>query len=147
MTTTELAEQVCQLILKRFPDLEIQHDSPEDFFDGYYDYPGFPHNDNFTPVWFQKGRLITWQTPNAYYWDPEALNFDATTADDDETRINFLFLQDDGSLATVDDYEGETHRLMPTPEADTLAHFIQLFFQAGREQLSLGTNGVVPLFL
>ena len=135
MNTTELAEKVCTILLERFPDLKIQHCEADDFFKSYYEECGFPRNDNFTPVWLQNGHLISWEAPKAYYWDPKTLDFDPPSADDEEIRINFLFLHDDGYLAAVDDYEGETHRLMPTPDAGTIAHYIQLFFDAGRLHL------------
>jgi hypothetical protein len=133
--STQLAEQVCNLLLKRFPCLVFEHEDADIFFDGYHDVPGFPHNDLFTPVWFQEGRLVYWEAPKQYYWDSEALDFDAPDPEDDEVRINFLFIHDDGYIAAVDDYEGETHRLMTTPTAEALTAYIQLHFDAGRQQL------------
>lgn len=134
-TPTQLAEQVCNILSERFPHLEFEHDDANDFFDGYYDVPGFPHTDLFTPVWFQEGRLVYWEAPKQYYWDSEALDFDAPDPEEDEVRINFLFIHDDDYIAAVDDHEGETHRLMATPDYNQLAAYIQLHFEAGRQQL------------
>jgi hypothetical protein len=141
---TQLAELVCKRLSQYFPSLEISHDDPEIFFDGYYDVPGFPLNDNFTPVWFQKGRLIYWEAKQQYYWNPDKLDFDTPAPTDDEVRINFLFIHEDGYIAAVDDYEGETHRLMETPTAEALTAYILLHFEAGRQQLRQISETTAP---
>lgn len=133
---SKLAEKVCQRLAALHPTLKFNHGSANTFFKNTFEEPGFPDDslEDFTPVWFQSGELLYWEAPKAYYWNPETLDFDPPASDDDEVRTNFLFIHNSGHIASVDDYNGETHSLMPTPDSEELAAYIELHFAAGRER-------------
>lgn len=134
----KIPEAVCQQLCNRYPevDFDFSHSDPEDFFEDYLDFPGLPCDSyaDFTPIWFQEGRLLYWVAPHAYLWDNEC--FDLIVQDgvpDRDVYLNFLFIHEDGSAFAVDDHDGCTFRILRQPSAGELTTYVELFFEAGRQ--------------
>jgi len=131
----QLAEDICQRLSERYPDLEFGHSAPEDFFDGYYDFglPMEPYAD-FTPVWFQEGELLYWEAPHPYTWDNDRFDFNSPREADENVYVNFFFIHEDGSVSAVDDYDGRIHKLLRGPSIQELMAYVELHFEAGRQR-------------
>ncbi|MCC5842171.1 MAG: hypothetical protein JJT96_18795 [Opitutales bacterium] len=123
------------LLNTRFPNLEVGSHDAADYLDGFFgdDSVGFPYSSGLTVAWEQPGRLIALTAPQIHWWNPESLTF--TSSASEEAGIALLFLHEDGHTYHVDDFDGVLHPLFPTPPAEELALYLQLFFQEGRDDL------------
>lgn len=133
-TPEEIAEATCNYLLEEFPDLEIQHHDPEDFFDGYFCDAGMPFGPEYYPINFEMGRVINLEAKGFYDWSPADFEFHES-AERDSFYSVVLFIHEDGFVAQIDDYSGHMHKLFKTPEAPLLAEYIKLYFEQGRQQL------------
>lgn len=134
-----IATELCRILGERFPDLEIQHSDPEVFFDGYFSEGGFPDHTNHFPVWAEPGQVVWLEEPGLHPWDPANLCFQDPVPGRHDRLL--LFIHGDGYTALVDPETGGLFELFPTPETETLAEVLKLFFAKGREDLGKRAHG------
>lgn len=121
----KIADAVCQELCNHYPDtnFDFRHSNPEDFSETYFNFPGLPCDPyaDFTPVWFQEGKLLHSQAPSPYFWDNESFAL-AAQGGESEGAIyqNFLFIHEDASVSAVSDDDGNTYRLLRPPSVHEL---------------------------
>lgn len=128
------AEEVCNCLLKDFPDLEIQHAAPEDYFDGFFCDAGMPMGPEHYPIHLELGRVIHLEATGFHHFNHSKLVFEKAEKVG-EFHFVPLFVHEDGFIAVVDDYYGHMHRLFETPNPEVLSEYLRLYFDEGREEL------------
>lgn len=127
-----VAAETCRLLEERFPSLEIRHEEPESFFDGFFTDIGFPGPDVY-PVWAEGGHVIYLEAPRIHWWQERSFTFSASESDRGGMAV--IFVHADGYVSVVDESDGNLAQLFPTPHPVILAEFLKLFFEEGRRDL------------
>lgn len=132
--TQTYAEHVCTQLLQDCPDLEIYHEDPEVFFDGFFTDFGMPDGPDYYPIHFECGRALYLEAEPFYQFNHTTLGFQPS----EDTALRpflALFIHEEGFIAEVDQTTGHMHKLFATPPPEHLADYLKLFFETGRAQL------------